>query len=62
MKRITVTIGFMEAPRVPSFLALARRKGLDFDIMQTSFFLGRRPSGHPPARACRSGRMASLSA
>ncbi len=50
VKRITVTIGFMEQPRVPSFLALARRKGLDFDIMQTSFFLGRRTI-RPSARS-----------
>jgi KUP system potassium uptake protein len=42
VKRIVVTIGYMEQPRVPTFLAMARRKGLDFDIMQTSFFLGRR--------------------
>jgi KUP system potassium uptake protein len=42
VKRIVVTVGFMEQPRVPTFLAMARRKGLDFDIMQTSFFLGRR--------------------
>jgi KUP system potassium uptake protein len=42
VKRIIATIGYMEQPRVPTFLAMARRKGLDFDIMQTSFFLGRR--------------------
>jgi KUP system potassium uptake protein len=42
VKRIIVTIGYMEQPRVPTFLAMARRRGLDFDIMQTSFFLGRR--------------------
>jgi KUP system potassium uptake protein len=42
VKKITVTIGYMEQPRVPTFLAMARRKGVDFDIMQTSFFLGRR--------------------
>jgi KUP system potassium uptake protein len=42
VKRIVVTIGYMEQPRVPTFLAMARRRGLDFDIMQTSFFLGRR--------------------
>jgi KUP system potassium uptake protein len=42
VKRIIVTVGYMEQPRVPTFLAMARRKGLDFDIMQTSFFLGRR--------------------
>ncbi len=42
VKRIVVRIGYMETPRVPHFLALARRRGLDFDIMQTSFFLGKR--------------------
>ena len=42
MKRIIVKVGYMESPRVPHFLALARRRGLDFDIMQTSFFLGKR--------------------
>jgi KUP system potassium uptake protein len=42
VKRIIVHIGYMEQPRVPTFLAMARRRGLDFDIMQTSFFLGRR--------------------
>lgn len=42
VKRITVKVGYMESPRVPHFLALARRRGLDFDIMATSFFLGKR--------------------
>ncbi len=42
VKRITVRVGYMETPRVPHFLALARRRGLDFDIMATSFFLGKR--------------------
>lgn len=42
VKRIVATLGYMETPRVPHLLALARRRGLDFDIMQTSFFLGRR--------------------
>ncbi len=42
VKRIIVRVGYMESPRVPHFLALARRRGLDFDIMQTSFFLGKR--------------------
>jgi KUP system potassium uptake protein len=40
--RIVATIGYMQTPRVPRLLTLARRHGLDFDIMQTSFFLGRR--------------------
>jgi KUP system potassium uptake protein len=40
--RIIARIGYMQTPRVPRLLTLARRTGLDFDIMQTSFFLGRR--------------------
>jgi len=49
VKRIVATLGYMETPRVPHLLALARRRGLNFDIMQTSFFLGRRsikPAAH----------------
>jgi KUP system potassium uptake protein len=42
VKRVVATIGYMQTPRVPRFLTLARRHGMDFDIMQTSFFLGRR--------------------
>jgi KUP system potassium uptake protein len=42
VKLIIVRVGYMETPRVPHFLALARRRGLDFDIMQTSFFLSKR--------------------
>lgn len=37
-----VTFGFMETPNVPKALALARKAGLKFDIMTTSFFLSRR--------------------
>jgi KUP system potassium uptake protein len=40
--RIIARVGFMQSPRVPRILTMARRHGLDFDIMQTSFFLGRR--------------------
>jgi KUP system potassium uptake protein len=40
--RVVLTFGFMEAPNVPSALAIARRKGWQFDIMSTSFFLSRR--------------------
>jgi KUP system potassium uptake protein len=32
----------MESPNVPKALALARKKGLTFDVMSTSFFLSRR--------------------
>ncbi|HEX3699611.1 MAG TPA: potassium transporter Kup [Phenylobacterium sp.] len=41
-KKLIVTYGFMESPNVPRALALCRRLGLKFDIMATSFFLGRR--------------------
>jgi KUP system potassium uptake protein len=41
-KRLTITYGFMETPNVPRALGLCRRQGLKFDIMSTSFFLGRR--------------------
>ncbi len=41
-KRLTVTYGFMETPNVPRALGLCRKQGLKFDIMSTSFFLGRR--------------------
>ncbi len=40
--RITLHYGYMESPRVPAALALLRKCGLKFDIMTTSFFLGRR--------------------
>ncbi|WP_312147864.1 potassium transporter Kup [Brevundimonas sp.] len=48
-KRLTITYGFMETPNVPRALGLCRRQGLKFDIMSTSFFLGRR-SVVPSAR------------
>jgi KUP system potassium uptake protein len=41
-RRLIVTYGFMEAPNLPKALGLARRQGMKFDIMATSFFLGRR--------------------
>jgi len=41
--RLEITYGFMETPNVPKALALAKAKrGLKFDIMATSFFIGRR--------------------
>ena len=39
---VILHFGFMESPRVPHALALLRKAGLKFDIMTTSFFLGRR--------------------
>jgi KUP system potassium uptake protein len=41
-KKVIVSYGFMESPNVPKALALCRKLGLKFDIMATSFFLGRR--------------------
>jgi KUP system potassium uptake protein len=41
-KRLTLRYGFMESPNVPKTLAQCKRLGLKFDIMSTSFFLGRR--------------------
>ena len=41
-KKVIVNYGFMESPNVPKALALCRKLGLKFDIMATSFFLGRR--------------------
>jgi KUP system potassium uptake protein len=41
-KKVFITYGFMESPNVPKALALCRKLGLKFDIMATSFFLGRR--------------------
>jgi KUP system potassium uptake protein len=40
--QIIARVGYMQSPKVPRFLTIARRHGLDFDIMNTSFFLGRR--------------------
>ncbi len=40
--KVAVKYGFMESPNVPKALALCRKQGLKFDIMSTSFFLGRR--------------------
>ena len=51
---VTLHFGFMEQPRIPAALALLRKAGMKFDIMTTSFFLGRRTlkpaqnSGMPP--------------
>jgi KUP system potassium uptake protein len=40
--RATLHFGYMESPRVPAALAAMRKAGFKFDIMKTSFFLGRR--------------------
>ena len=48
-KKLVIHYGFMETPNVPKALGLCRRQGIKFDIMATSFFLGRRsvvPAAH----------------
>jgi len=40
--RVLLRFGYMETPNIPKALALARKLGLQFDIMSTSFFLSRR--------------------
>ena len=47
--KVELRFGFMETPNVPNALAIARKKGWQFDIMSTSFFLSRRalkPAAH----------------
>jgi KUP system potassium uptake protein len=39
---VTLHFGYMESPRIPNALALMRKAGWKFDIMTTSFFVGRR--------------------
>ena len=41
-KKLTISYGFMERPNIPKALGVCRKQGLKFDIMSTSFFLGRR--------------------
>jgi KUP system potassium uptake protein len=49
-QRVLLRFGFMETPNVPKALGLARKEGLSFDIMSTSFFLSRR-SVRPDTRS-----------
>jgi len=39
--RVVAHFGFMETPRIQQVLRLCVRKGLSFDMMETTFFLGR---------------------
>jgi KUP system potassium uptake protein len=41
-QRVTIHYGFMETPHIPRALGSCRRRGLVFDLMSTSFFVGRR--------------------
>ena len=47
---VVMRFGFMETPNVPKALGMARKGGLKFDIMSTSFYLSRR-SLKPAARS-----------
>jgi KUP system potassium uptake protein len=49
-KRLTINYGFMESPNVPKALGVCRKQGLKFDIMSTSFFLGRRSVAPAPGK------------
>ncbi|MGQ4272989.1 potassium transporter Kup [Terrihabitans sp. B22-R8] len=40
--RVEIYYGYMETPNIPKALAKAKSHGLKFDIMSTSFFIGRR--------------------
>ncbi|MGN6551493.1 MAG: potassium transporter Kup [Pararhizobium sp.] len=41
-QQVELTFGFMETPNVSQALVICRKEGLKFDIMSTSFYLGRR--------------------
>ena len=62
--RMTVYYGFMQTPHVPRALAAAARFGVQFDKMETSFFVGREtlvPSVHPPLSGWRENLFIILS-
>ena len=40
--RVRLNFGYMEQPNVPKALALARKQGVSFEMMSTSYFLNRR--------------------
>jgi len=46
--RVALRFGYMETPNIPKALAIARKLGLQFDIMSTSFFLSRRALRRAP--------------
>ncbi len=47
-QRVMLRFGSMETPNIPKALGLARKLGLQFDIMSTSFFLSRRALRRAP--------------
>ena len=42
VKRVTLTFGYRDTPNVGRALSFARKQGLAFDVMTTSFFVSRR--------------------
>ena len=61
--RVQLTFGYMETPDIPKALVLARQQGLKFDIMKTSFFIGRRsirPAAKPSMRRWQEGLFLAL--
>lgn len=48
---VELTFGFMETPNVSQALVVCRKEGLKFDIMSTSFYLGRRKLVEDPKSA-----------
>src|SRR5271163_2328209 len=46
--RVMLRFGYMETPNIPKALGVARKLGLQFDIMSTSFFLSRRALRRAP--------------
>src|SRR5271169_431082 len=46
--RVALRFGYMETPNIPKALGAARKLGLQFDIMSTSFFLSRRALRRAP--------------
>jgi KUP system potassium uptake protein len=46
--RVLLRFGYMESPNIPKALGVARKLGLQFDIMSTSFFLSRRALRRAP--------------
>jgi KUP system potassium uptake protein len=50
MTRVFVNYGFMEMPHIPRELVMAKAQGLDVDIENASYFLGRRSIVSDPLR------------
>jgi KUP system potassium uptake protein len=63
--RITLRYGFKEEPNIPEALARCRERGIEFNMMETSFFLSREtvvPSVNPDLSPWRERIFATLNA